>query len=105
MALEQWCYEELMRARPLDDLLEQVVIGHDNIAIPGVAAMLTLHTKTVSPATLPLLTSQRVLSADQQRMHQDLISCSGMFSSDGQTDPHLLGLHLPHLYNQNGNKL
>jgi hypothetical protein len=48
MALEQWCYEELMRARPLDDLLEQVVIGHDNIAILGVAAMLTLHTKTVS---------------------------------------------------------
>ncbi|ENQ3200413.1 ATP-binding protein [Enterobacter hormaechei] len=91
MALEQWCYEELMRARPLDDLLEQVVIGHDNIAILGVAAMLTLHTKTVSPATLPLLTSQRVLSADQQRMHQDLISCSGMFSSDGQTDPSLIG--------------
>lgn len=91
MALEKWCYEELMRARPLDDLLEQVVTGHDNIAILGVAAMLTLHTKTVSAATLPLLTSQRVLSADQQRMHQDLISCSGMISSDGQTGSSLIG--------------
>lgn len=91
MALEKWCYEELMRARPLDDLLEQIVTGHDNIAILGVAAMLTLHTKTVSAATLPLLTSQRVLSADQQRMHQDLISCSGMISSDGQTSSSLTG--------------
>lgn len=72
MALEEWCFAELLRGRPVDELIQQVVDGNECIAILGTAAMLALHTETVSEVTLPLFTSQRLLGADHNRMGQDL---------------------------------
>ncbi|MFL6258614.1 MAG: ATP-binding protein [Thermoanaerobaculia bacterium] len=76
MALEEWCFAELERSRPADELIQQIVDGNECIAILGIAAMLALHTETVSEATLPLFTSQRLLAADHNRMVQDLLSTS-----------------------------
>ena len=84
LALEEWCFSELENGRPIEELLQQVVEGNECIAVLGIAAMLALHTETVSPATLPLFTSQRLLSADRHRMGQDLTSSAN-----------LIGFHKP----------
>lgn len=74
MALEEWCFAELARGRPIDELIQKIVCGNECIAILGTAAILALHTETVSEATLPLFTSQRLLAADHNRMVQDFSS-------------------------------
>lgn len=72
MALEEWCFAELARGRPLDELIQQIVEGNECIAILGTAAMLVLHTEVVSEVTAPLFTSQRLFAADHTRMKQDI---------------------------------
>lgn len=90
MALEEWCFAELGRGRPVDELIQQVVYGNECIAILGIASMLALHTETVSDATLPLVTSQRLLAADRTRMVQDLSSATNLIGFTHRTDkPHI----------------
>ncbi len=72
-ALEEWCFAELERNRPVDELIQKIVEGNECIAILGTAATLALHTETVSEATLPLVTSQRLLAADHNRWAQDIL--------------------------------
>ncbi|MCI5194472.1 MAG: ATP-binding protein [Candidatus Electrothrix sp. AU1_5] len=74
MALEEWCFAELERNRPVDELIRKIVEGNECIAILGVASMVALHTETVSEVTFPLVTSQRLLAADQERLMQCLSS-------------------------------
>lgn len=89
MALEEWCFAELARGRPVDELIQQVVDGNDCIAILGIASMLALHTETVSEVTLPLFTSQRLLAADHNRMVQDFSSTANLIGFTHRTDkPH-----------------
>ncbi|MCW8929629.1 MAG: ATP-binding protein [Gammaproteobacteria bacterium] len=90
MALEEWCFAELARGRPVDDLLQQIVEGNECIAILGIASTLAIHTETVSEVTLPLFTSQRLLAADYNRMAQDLSSTSNLIGFTSSTDkPHI----------------
>ncbi|MCX6539534.1 MAG: ATP-binding protein [Acidobacteria bacterium] len=90
LALEEWCFAELARGRPVDELIQQVVEGNECIAILGIASMLALHTETVSEATLPLVTSQRLLAADHNRMGQDLSSTANLIGFTHRTDkPHI----------------
>ncbi len=86
MALEEWCFAELAHGRPLDELIQQIVMGNECIAILGIAAMLALHTETVSKATLPFFTSQRLLAADHNRMRQDLAPTASLIGFTRQTD-------------------
>lgn len=90
LALEEWCFAELERNRPVDELIQQIIVGNECIAILGIASMLALHTETVSETTFPLFTSQRLLAADHNRMAQDLSSMVNLIgftkSSDG---PHI----------------
>lgn len=89
MALEEWCFAELTRGRPVDELIQQVVEGNECIAILGIASMLALHTETVSETTLPLFTSQRLLAADHNRMVQDLSSTANLIGFTHRADkPH-----------------
>lgn len=71
LALEEWCFAELERGRPVDELIHEIVEENDCIAVLGVAVMIALHTKAVSEVTLALLTSQRLWFADDNRMAQD----------------------------------
>lgn len=90
MALEEWCFAELERSRPIDELIHQVVEGNECIAILGTASMLALHTETVSEATLPLFTSQRLLAADHNRWAQDLSPTASLIGFTSRTDkPHI----------------
>ena len=86
MALEEWCFAEVARARPVDELIGQVVEGNESIAILGIASMLALDTKTVSEATMPLFTSQRLLAADQNRFAQDLSSATNLIGFSSSDD-------------------
>ena len=91
MALEEWCFAELSRGRPVDELIQQIVEGNECIAVLGIASMLALHTETVSEATLPLFTSQRLLAADYNRMVQDFSSSTAnLIGFTHRTDkPHI----------------
>lgn len=90
MALEEWCFAELERSRSVDELIHQVVEGNECIAILGTASMLALHTETVSEATVPLVTSQRLLAADHNRWAQDLSPTASLIGFTSRTDkPHI----------------
>jgi hypothetical protein len=88
MALEDWCFAELERGRSADDLIQQVVQGNECIAILGIASMLALHTETVSETTLPLFTSQRLLTADRSRMGHDRSPTASLIGFTQRADKH-----------------
>lgn len=72
LALEEWCFAEMARGRAIDDLIHQIVEGNESIAILGAAGVIALQSQAITPVTLPILTSQRLLHADTQRWAQDL---------------------------------
>jgi len=90
MALEEWCFAEIKRNKPVDDLIKEIIVGNECIAALGIASVLTLHTQRVSETTLPLITSQRLLAADNNRLMQDFSSSTNLmgfvFSAD---KPHI----------------
>lgn len=86
MALEEWCFVELARGRPVDELIQQIVEGNECIAILGTAAMLALHCERVSEVTLPLFTSQRLLAADYKRIAQDRSPNASLIGFTHRTD-------------------
>jgi len=86
MALESWCFAELTRGRPVDELIQRIIEGNECIAILGSAVMILLNTETVSETTFPLVTSQRLLAADHNRMAQDLSSSANLIGYTQRTD-------------------
>lgn len=90
MSLEEWCFTELERGRPVDELIRQVVEGNQSVAILGIASMLSVHTELVSETVFPIVTAQRLWFADFNRMVQDTSHASaalmGFNPSDG---PHI----------------
>jgi len=71
MALEEWCFMEVVRGQPVDELIHKIVEGNQSVAILGIASMLALHTKRVSETVFPIVTAQRLWFADLNRMVQD----------------------------------
>lgn len=71
MALEEWCFSELERGRPVDELIRQVVEGNQSVSILGIASMLALHAERVSETVFPIVTAQRLWSADFNCMVQE----------------------------------
>ena len=90
LALEEWCFAELERGRPVDELIHQILEGNECIAILGVAVMIALHTQALSEVTLALVTSQRLWSADYNRMAQDLAaSVTGLMGFERGEEAHV----------------
>ena len=71
MALEDWAFQELERGRPLDGLIQHIVAGNECIAVLGIAVAIALQAQQTVEAVFPLVTSQRLLAADHNRMIQD----------------------------------
>jgi hypothetical protein len=67
MALEDWAFGELERGRDVDRLIEIIVKDNPCVAVLGIAIALAIETKRVSPATFPLVTSQRLWRFDVHR--------------------------------------
>ncbi|HWW04169.1 hypothetical protein [Collimonas sp.] len=72
MALEAWAFKEVEKGRPVDDVVRDVLDGHEGVAAIGVAVAVMLENKHCSMTTLPLLTSQRLWEWDIQRNMSDL---------------------------------
>lgn len=71
LALEDWCFSELERGRPVDDLIRQIVQGNESVGILGVAVSLILHADLVSETAFPIVMAQRLWQVDLNRMVQD----------------------------------
>ncbi len=71
LALEDWCFSELERGRPVDDVIRQIVQGNESIGILGMAASLILHTDLVSETAFPIVLAQSLWHVDLSRMVQD----------------------------------
>jgi hypothetical protein len=72
MALEDWCFAELERGRPVDELIRQIVEGNQCIGILAIASLLALHTDRVSETVFSIIKAQRLWFADWNRMGQTL---------------------------------
>src|SRR6185437_8709373 len=76
MALEDWAFRELGRGRSVDDVLRDVIEGHECWSVLGIAAAIALETRHVSKTTLALLFCQRLWHIDIRRQMEDLTSIS-----------------------------
>lgn len=76
LALEEWCLAELERGHPVDDLVRLIVEGNECIAILAAAALVAVRTEAVSEAVFPLVTCQRLLAADFNRLTQEPMAAS-----------------------------
>jgi hypothetical protein len=84
MALGNWAFEEVQRGRSVDEVIRDVLAGHNSCAVLSIAAALTLESKHVSEVTLPLVTSQRL-------WHWDITRCV----SEGEFGANLIGFMKP----------
>jgi hypothetical protein len=85
MALENWAFSEVENGRDIDEVISDVVVGHQSCAILGIAVALALNSNHVSPTTLTLVTSQRLWQQDCYRWQQDTTSKAnliGFYQSD-----------------------
>ncbi len=72
MALEDWCFAELERGRPVEELIRQIVEGNQCVGILAIASLLALHTDLVSETVFSIIKTQRLWRADWNRMGQSL---------------------------------
>ncbi len=87
LALETWALDELDKGRPVDELIKQIVVGNDSVAILGVAVAIALQADAISPAVFTLMTSQRLLAADITRLKFDYTDASaGLIGFTKPTD-------------------
>jgi hypothetical protein len=71
MALEQWAFREVEKGRAVDEVICDVVSGHESVAVLGIAVALALTAGRASRTTLPLVTSQRLWHWDLERFVND----------------------------------
>ena len=68
MALAHWAHKELDRGVPPDEVIRQVVEGHDSWAVLALAVTLALEAGHASPTTLPIASAQRLWRMDMARV-------------------------------------
>ena len=72
LALTYWAHKSLDSGRELDDLIQQVVGGHESWTVLGLACSLALQRFQATEGVLPLITTQRLWHADLQRQVNEL---------------------------------
>ena len=73
LALAYWAHKQLDAGRPTDDVICEVVEGHESWTVLCLAGALALETSHVSPAVLPIATSQRLWQDDFARANQESV--------------------------------
>jgi len=69
--LHAWAHSQLVEGRSADDVMREVIEGHTSVGALGIAATLAVKSENVSETTLALVSSQRLLSFDHDRMRHD----------------------------------
>ena len=70
-AMERWTLAALDAGRKVDEVIAEVVNGHDCVAVLGIAVSLMLKSQAVTPVTAALVRCQRLWRYDLERMGQD----------------------------------
>ena len=71
MALETWAFNEVEQGRNVDDVIRDVLEGHQSSAVLNIAVALALSRNTISPTTQPLATSQKIWEWDIARSAEE----------------------------------
>lgn len=79
MTLENWALKELKAGKNADDVIKDVVSGHESCAILGIANVIALTAGRASWTTLPLATSQHLWHWDLERFINDQVPKSDLF--------------------------
>jgi len=78
LALAYWAHQQLDSGRDVDEIIRDVVDGHECCAVLGIAISLALETMHASETVLPLATCQWLWHADLARKTQE---------NDAEIDP------------------
>ena len=70
LALTYWAHQSIDAGRSVDDVIRDVVCGHENWTVLGLAVSLALETTHVSETVFSLLKTQRLWSVDLERRVQ-----------------------------------
>jgi len=71
MALEHWAFKEIENGRDIDEVLQDILEGHQCWSVLGIASAITIETKHVSKITLSLIGCQRLWGMDIRRQIND----------------------------------
>jgi hypothetical protein len=82
LALTYWAHKSLDAGRDVDDLIQEVVEGHESWTVLGLACSLALEGHRATEVVLPLATAQRLWNADAQRQVQDSSRDINLFGFD-----------------------
>ncbi|RWM76525.1 MAG: ATP-binding protein [Mesorhizobium sp.] len=89
MALDRWAFAERSRGREIDDILHDLVSGHEATAVLNVAVALVVAENHVSATTFPLATSQALWHWDIQRLVNDGGQTNLMGFTKSSDRPHM----------------
>ena len=82
LTMTHWAHKTLEQGRDLDELIREVVDGHDNVAALGLAVSLALEKAERSPALFSLISSQRLWHLDLGREVQESARGINLFGID-----------------------
>lgn len=89
MALEDWAFSVLEAGRDVDEIVRELVTGHESVATLGIALGVLLDKNALSPAAAALVGCQHIWAMDEYRwqhdvqgLHSNEIGVSFGFSND-----------------------
>ncbi|WP_299778378.1 ATP-binding protein [uncultured Roseobacter sp.] len=72
MALEDWAFSELESGREVDEIVRDLVSGHESVATLGIALGVVLDKDSLSPAAAALVGCQHIWVMDEYRWQHDV---------------------------------
>ena len=72
MALEDWAFSELEAGREVDEIVRDLVTGHESVATLGIALGVLLDKGALSPAAAALVVCQHIWVMDEYRWQHDV---------------------------------
>lgn len=72
MALEDWAFSELEAGRYVDEIIRELVTGHESVATLGIALGVLLDKDALSPAAAALVGCQHIWAMDEYRWQHDV---------------------------------
>ncbi|WP_299377898.1 ATP-binding protein [uncultured Tateyamaria sp.] len=72
MALEDWAFSELEAGRDIDEIVRELVTGHESVATLGIALGVLFDKDALSPAAAALVCCQHIWAMDEYRWQHDV---------------------------------
>jgi hypothetical protein len=72
MALEDWAFSELEAGREADEIVRELITGHESVATLGIVLGVLLDKNALSPAAAALVGCQHIWAMDEYRWQHDV---------------------------------